>query len=249
MLRISTIKEQPLEASKWIHVQALLEPREMANLFDLLNHPPPSGQSTDQYLDDQSQLFLFQCGSVSPRDQINSSSADFLQRYTDYIDVLKSGEIPSLASLQPWFSMVLTASTDALFTIHVGQNQQIMRVARPVIQMQAGTIDYSPVDKKFRSMVFGQDNISWGIQFSYPHIFQDPVTREIHTVTEDPEYPNTKLFHSLQKWMRQHTIPTPFYAEGSLINVPMRLGKSCLPWINRHPQLLLKGISIKESSQ
>ena len=228
-LRVSTFKEKPLEASKWVHVQCLLETDELRSLF----------QSLGDFL-------LFQCGSVTPRRQTNSSIAEFLEHYSTYINLLKNGQTPTIASLQPWFSMVMTRTSDAVFSIPVGESQQIIRVAKPVIQLQAGTIDYSPVDKKFRSMVFGCDNISWGIQFSYPHLYQDPLTRNVETIRNTPEYPNTELFHLLQKWMRQHTIPTPLIAEEKLINIPIRIGKLCLTWINKHAQLISKDIYIKE---
>ena len=179
-LRVSTFKEKPLEASKWVHVQCLLETDELRSLF----------QSLGDFL-------LFQCGSVTPRRQTNSSIAEFLEHYSTYINLLKNGQTPTIASLQPWFSMVMTRTAD-------------------------------------------------GIQFSYPHLYQDPLTRNVETIRNTPEYPNTELFHLLQKWMRQHTIPTPLIAEEKLINIPIRIGKLCLTWINKHAQLISKDIYIKE---
>lgn len=231
-LRISTHQEQPLQASKWLQIQALLDIDEMALLLDVL-----------------APFYLFQCGSITQRGpggeggQKESKEA-FLARYNTYIESLKSGVLPPIPSYQLFFSSVLTVVNDCLYVVPIGDDRQLIRVSKPVIQMQACTIDYSPVDNKFRSMVFGSQNIPWGIQFSYPQLYQDPISKQPENVKDPVLYPNTHLFRILQKWMRQHTIPTPFIVDGKVINVPMRLGKHCLSWINKHPQLISKGISV-----
>jgi len=66
-------------------------------------------------------------------------------------------------------------------------------------------------------------------------------------VRESSEFPNTALYRSVQRWMRAHTIPTPFHVNGKKINVPMRLGKKCLPWISEHCQLKEKGIKVEQA--
>ena len=105
-------------------------------------------------------------------------------------------------------------------------------------------MDYSEHDGKFRPMVFGLDSVTWGLQFSYPQLFMDGRTKEAFAVVESEEFPNTALFHQLQRWMRQNTLPTPFLVDGKRVNSPIRLGKACLPWINRHPQLAPKHLQV-----
>jgi len=227
-LRMSTTDEQPLQASKWLKAAALLDIGEMQNLFENL------GSFT-----------LFHCGSITPLNEGQLSNDEFLQHYQFYIETLKSGILPEPGSYQKWFSPVMTAATEALFAIPVSGDKQLIRIAKPVIQLQAHNLDFSPLDKKFRSMVFGADNIPWGIQFSFPQIYQDHTTKNIEQVRHSPDASNAALFQNLQKWMRQQTIPTPFIVEDTLYNVPMRLGKQCLAWINRHPQLVKKGITVK----
>ena len=170
----------------------------------------------------------------------------FLAHYKSYIEELKSGRSPDPMNYRPLFSPAMTTTTEALFTIPIGVNQQIVRICKPIIQLQAHQINYSSVDGKFHPMVFGPDSISWGVQFSYPQLYQDPVTKEVTSVKDGDAFPNTPLFHTLQKWMRQHTVPTPFLVDGKAINVPMRLGKECFSWIDSHPQLIKKGISVKQ---
>lgn len=226
-LRISTPKEPPFQASKWLSIQALLDIEEMNDLLLAL----PS-------------FYLFLCGTPRKLNQTVYPHEEFLERYSQYINSLKKGHLPEPPTYQPWFAPAMSTTPEALFTVPVGNDQQIIRISKPVVQLQSHTLDYSPIDKKFRPMVFGADSIPWGIQFSYPQLYQNPVTKQPEQVKSTPEFPNTALFHQLQRWMRQHTIPTPFIAEGILTNVPMRLGKKCLSWINAHPKLVSKNISV-----
>ena len=92
-------------------------------------------------------------------------------------------------------------------------------------------------------MTFGINSIQWGIQFSFPYLFQN-VNMEVIKVREGALFPNASLFKQIQKWMRYHTSPTTFEVEGKEINVPIRLGNKCKTWINFHPQLAAKGLRV-----
>lgn len=231
-LRQSTSAEKPLQASKWLQTQALINENELARLLQTLEETVGP-------------FFLFSCGAVCPNGQGEINKENFINIYASYIQELKNGTLPDLLKNRSLFSPVITTTTDALFQIPVGEDKRIIRVSNPVIQLQAHHLDYSTVDKKFHAMVFGNNSIPWGIQFSYPQLYQDNTTKEVEMVRKSQKFPNTALFQALQKWMRQNTIPTPFIAEGKQMNVPMRLGKECLSWINQHPSLQEKNIQVK----
>ncbi|MEI8364940.1 MAG: hypothetical protein WCF65_00850 [Parachlamydiaceae bacterium] len=228
ILRQGTTQERPLQASKWLECQALIDAQEMTALFDCLGP-----------------FFLYACGVVSEVGCGEVSRENFLDCYAVYIDSLKRGVSPDPASYRPMFSTAMSVTTETFFAVPVSDNRQIIRVSKPLVQLQAHHMSYSTVDKKFHPMVFGLESISWGIQFSYPQLFRDDHTKQVEAVKDTPAFPNTHLFHALQKWVRQHTIPTPFQAEGVPVNVPMRLGKQCLSWINSHPHLAKKEIIVR----
>lgn len=226
------MNDQPLEASKWLKVQALLDLDEMTRLFEVLQP-----------------FSLFLCGIVKGSQGTGELPiSDFLACYEAYLNALMSGQTPPVSGYQKYFSTAMTRSSDALYSKPVDGQQKLVRVKKPVVQLQPHTLDYSPFDQRFRSMVFGSETIPWGIQFSYPQIYHEPTSKAIISIKDTPEFPNTALFHALQKWMRQHTIPTPFVVGGVRTNVPARLGKQCLPWINKHPTLLAKSISVQVKS-
>lgn len=218
----------PMQVSKLLRVQALLETAEMQSLFKELGH-----------------FYIYLAGTVVDKDKGYVSHEEFIQRYADYLQVLKSGKSPEDALYRPYFSSIFTTIPDILYAAHFEDGRQLIRAARPVVQLQLHRMDFSPVDGKFRPMILGIDSISWGIQFSYPQLFQNPSTKQPENVGETDDFPNTRLFRTLQRWIRHNTLPTPFIAAGQKINVPIRLGKQCLAWINTHPHLLKKGLQVE----
>lgn len=227
-LRISSLsQEPPLQVGKWLRVQALLSCEEMQQLFARLGN-----------------FLLFQVSGAVKEGEEEISYQTFLDNYCDYLTQLEKGIQPKEEKYIPFFSSVMTKEAEALYAIPVAGERRLVKPCKPVIQLQAHRVDYSSVDQKFRSMVFGIESITWGIQFSYPQIYEDPQTKEIHQISKSARFPNTALFHDLRKWMRDYTIPTPFIVNAAKINVPIRLGKECLTWINKHPQLIKKGIQV-----
>ena len=205
-----------LQASKWLTCHVLLETSELKDLFQALG-----------------QFEIYLVSGVIPNGKENPSQAEFLEVYDRYIQGLKRGIISEDTQLRQFFSSVLTTTSDALYSVPLSDARQLVKIQKPVIQLQTHRFHYSFDDGKFRSMVFGPDSISWGIQFSYPQIFQDS-NMEVQDVKN---LSNTKLFKDLQTWVRHNTLATPFVKNQKKTNVPIRLGRGCLSWINNHPQL------------
>lgn len=216
-----------MRASKWLSCQLLLDDGEMESLLQSL---PPF------------RIYIVSC--LCPAGKSELSQADFLACYRTYVHALKQGLLPDEATYRHIFSTAFTTTPHSLFVVSAEHNQELMRIAEPVVQLQNHYLAYSTADGKFRAMTFGNDHITWGIQFSYPQLFQDPVTQDALQVDISDRFPNTQLFRQIQHWMRQHTVPTPFIVNGQKINIPMRLGKDCFSWINHHPQLRQKGFQI-----
>jgi len=220
--RISTPAEEGvLSVSKWLKVQVLLDISEMNELIKAL---PP--------------FFSFPAGQIVAAENAFVREAQFLANYTAYIEALKKEE---LLQLKPLF---WTTSLDMLYAMQVGENKFLIKPLKPVIQLQAHHFFYSELDKKFHPMVLSKESVSWGLQFSYPQIYEDPKTHLFSKVNNSLEFPNTELFLALTRWLRAHSMPTPFIVEGQKVNVPIRIGKKAFSWINVHPQLKLKGISV-----
>lgn len=214
------------QASKWQVSHVLIDVHEMEDLLDALEN-----------------FWIVQISGLVPVGQEIIRREEFISAYSSYIAALKRGELPNDHRLRSYFSSVFTVDLNAVYAVKVNPQYSIVKIRTPVVQLQSHRFDYSVADGKFRSMVLGQDSIHWGLQFSYPHLYQDE-DFQVFTVREDAHFPNTSLFKKLQRWIRSHTIATPFEVGGKRINVPVRLGKQCVSWINGHPQFSGKHLRV-----
>lgn len=225
-IRISSPKaEGILQVSKWTKVQILLDADEMRELLDGLGN------------------VYFVAVSEPVKEGVISAS-DFLEKYSDYIFLLKQGQIPPAEEFRRLFSCAMSTSLDCFYAIALSEGKFLIKPTRPVVQLQAHHFFYSNLDGKFHPMVLSPESISWGLQISYPQLFQDPHTRKVIKVVDSPDFPNSALFLKLLRWMRSFTLPTPFQVGAKRVNAPIRIGKQSLAWIKNHPQLKQRGIQV-----
>jgi hypothetical protein len=226
--RLSTPKEEGiLQVSKWIKVQVFLNLEEMKELIQEL----------------EPLFFVIVSEPVKMEESILSTQA-FLEKYAEYVHLLEQGQAPPVDEFRRFFSSAMTTTLEGFYALSTGNGKFLIKPNKPVVQLQAHHFFYSDLDGKFHPMVLSPESISWGIQFSYPQLYQDPKTRQVIKVANTPEFPNTALFSKLMKWMRNSTLPTPFEIKGVRINSPIRVGKKSLAWIKSHPQLKQKNIHI-----
>jgi len=222
LLRLSEpSKEGIYQGSKFLKHQILCSPEELALLFQA------------------SSFYLFPLTGLGDGNPV--SSASFLAEYSLWIEKLKQGAVPSDAELRKVLACAMTADLDSLWLQPVPQNRFITKIAKPVIQIQAHFFTYSSLDGEFRPMTMGMESIFWGLQFSFPQIYQNPRTMELLEVEESA---NSQLFEKVKKWVREISRATPFSVDGKRINSSIRIGKSCLEWVKSHPQLAAKQIGI-----
>lgn len=227
-LRISHPQvEGVLQSSKQLKFQVLLDDIEMEAL--LLALKP---------------IHLCVVSEPTALDDALVSAEEFLSHYQRYVNALKQGSIADEKSLRRYFSSAWTSDLGAVYAMPVSSNQYLVKALKPLIQLQAHHFFYSQLDQQFHPMVLSKESITWGVQFSYPQLYQDPKNGEIAKVGKGQDFPNTLLFNALTKWLRDHTMPTPFMVNGGRINASFRLGKACLNWIGTHPQLAQKGIEV-----
>ncbi len=220
------MKITPYRASKWLEIHVLLESDEMGRMLAML---------------DPACRFYLVGTILKPQEGIITLD-QFLENYSLYIEALRQGKEPLDANHRRPFSSALSVSENMLTREEVSPGETLLRNRGPVIQLRPHRFSYSTMDGKYRSMVLGTETISWGIQLAYPQLCQLPGDVTVHNVNE--QFPNTAVFKQLQRWVRHNTIPTPLEAAGVRTNVPIRLGKNCLPWIHKHPHLIQQNITV-----
>lgn len=223
-LRFSTAAaEGQFQASRWLQVGALLSDKELAELFSSMGA-----------------FELFITGEVVEEGQELVNTAAVLGVYSGALAAAREGrQVPRLSTL------FLTVTADALYAVRVKEDRLTVRARRPVIVVRPYTLAYSQVDRKIRPHVHGPSAFFWGLEFAYPRLFQDPETGAIITVDESVDFPNTRLFRLLQRWLRSHTLPSPFWIGEERLISTARLGRHCFSWINDYPALQVEGLEVR----
>ncbi len=225
MKRVPRDQILPFLASKWLHIQLLVDPESMERLFATLGD-----------------VFLYQVlGPVAPEKAL-IQHAHFFDAYRRYVQALKEG-IVSEETFRGFFTAVMTKTQEAVCGMDLEDGRILIQPVLPLLQMRPHRFVYSSVDEKFRPMVFGKTSISWGVQISYPQLFQDARDRSVHNALTDG-FVNHELFRKVQAFIRQETIATPFEVAARVTRVPIRIGKSCLSWINEHRELQANHIRV-----
>lgn len=219
-LRISTPESEGVyQGSKWLKFQVLCEREELEQLFQRLRP-----------------FFIFPLTGVVDGKPIPESA--FLSEYESWISELKSGRIPEDRALKKILAAAFTDDLEALWLQEVPNKGYLVKVSQPTLLVQAHWFSYSEIDGVFRPMSMGVESIFWGLQFSFPGVYQDAKTMELKVVERG------KLFEEVRHWVRDATRATPFIVCGNRINSPIRLGKQCFSWIGQHSQLQAQGISV-----
>jgi len=219
-LRISSPETEGVyQGSKWIKFQVLADPDELALLFSRLR--PFSIYPLTGIVDGH---------SIAPE--------SFLAEYRSWIEDLKAGKIPDDRSLRKILAAAFIDDPEALWLQEIPGKGYLAKIGKPVLQVQAHWFSYSEEDRVFRPMSMGLKSVFWGLQFSYPGIYQDAKTMDLKEVQDE------RLFETMRLWVRESTRATPFVVAGQRTNSPIRLGKAAFSWIGKHPQLASQGIFI-----
>ncbi len=223
MLPLKAI-ERKFSVSKWLKHQVLLDFHEMQACLKMLEP-----------------FQFYNVSTLAPLEVLSISHEQFLKAYHVYIEDLKNGKTPTPDRCI--FSSVATVDAQALYAQEIQPGRWMAKLARPVVQLQYHRFFASKVDHKIHPMVLSLESIHWGLQFAFPQIFLDGT--HYKKTSDVQEFPNAVLFGKLVKWLRGASVPTTFRWDGHQVATPIRLGKECFTWIEKHPELIKHGITVK----
>ncbi len=193
---------------------------------------------------DELQDFLTELGphvfvptSLVTEDSWQILDVDFKKEYELYLSELLDENAALDISRRRFFSLMLSSSTDDFYAMPTSNNRFAIKACRPVIQIQLYHAFISPLDKKIHPMVLHPEGFSFGLQFSYPQIYEDPLTHEFSKVLLDDAFPCTILFKKMVQWFRKNTKPVSFSLYGNKIHAPFREGKASSGWALKHKGL------------
>ena len=157
--RISTpALEGQFQAAKWIKIQALVDETELALLF-------------------QEPFLIYPLSGTFPRSAFPMKKETYLEIYKSWIDALKSNTVPK--ENRDINAVAWMRSSDSLWLQQIPGDRYMAKPCEPFVQVQIHQMGYSDVDQEFRPMILSQNSIFWGLQFSFPQVYQDPKTMDL----------------------------------------------------------------------
>ena len=201
-MKIKTVlKKVDYKVSKWLTASMLLSLGEMTHFFETL------GDFT-----------LVKTGEILDESG-HTSKEEFLKLYETYLLSLNNDNAIRLPSF------LICFDEEDVYSLQTASGKFIQYPKKPLIQIREHKFQITS-DLRVQTMVFGKESIRFGLIFSYPQIFFDNETKKIVETLKDKENPNTIAFHKIQKFVRDHTKPTPLIIEGLKKNATFRIGKS-----------------------
>lgn len=222
-------KEGSLQAAKWMYLRMLIDPSELRAFFDSI-----------------APMFLVNISSVCLKEQLVISLEEFFYLYEEYINSLKKGITGSVKTKIQQGSWGLSKTLSPFYLMQFQDERFLAKLKTPVIRIKHFDFHHIPEQNAFIFTHHKEHSIPWGLECSFPQFYQDPVTHLPVEILKNHEDPNTRVFKSMQKWVRDSTLPVPFMVEGHKKVVPFRLGKKCFEWINLYPELRNRGLKLYE---
>ncbi len=115
----------------------------------------------------------------------------------------------------------------------------------PGIRINLHSFSWDVSHRAIHSNVYAKNNITWGLEFSYPQIFAASINAEPIYVLKSKEMPNNDLFTSLKQWVRRQSKPVSFFYQGTPIISTLRLDKKASSWIGQHEGLKKHELEVK----
>ncbi len=211
--------------SRWISIDLLIDKQEMGDFLEQF-HP-----------------FLLTTQPTSESPSFILQTTEFLKTYTHYIDCLKNGSLPLLQDFKKKFYLFITSSLEEVYQKPLASDKKSLVFNAPLIEVKPICLSVSTVDDSVRVMPLNPKGILWGLRFSFPQMIQKANSCDIKQI-DSKEYPTGELFKNFRKWVRSQTLATPFIFNSKKMNLPIRLGRECFSWINKHPQLKIFNLAV-----
>lgn len=215
---LSTVeKEGIMRCSKWLKHAALLSTKEM-----------------EDFLSSLGSFFLIPAAGLVSLENWQITKEDFFLQYQSYVEWLTlHSELPSPAS-RKFFTLMHSSSLDDFYAVPTSSERFVIKARRPVIQIQLYHCFISRFDGQIHPMALSQESFSWGIQISYPQIYEDPVTHQFSKVMLAKDFNNTEVFKEMVQWFRKNTKPVSLEIKEQKIYAPFRIGKESENLVSSH---------------
>ncbi len=201
----------PLLASKYLKIAALLSLEEMEEVV-----------SGGVFFADISSLIV---------GKARFDKAALLEKYAFYLSQLKVRD-----KVETLGCYAISDCAEAFYGIDVGKGRIKLCSHKPSIQVRS--FAFAVCEKQLISHAFGKKSVAFGVEFSFPRVYQD-ASGEIQDAVKVETYPNYPLARNMFRLLRALSLPVRF--EGYK-TAPFRLGKGYN--LREHKQLSMLPLTL-----
>lgn len=176
-------KHFKLKASRWIHFRAFFDTKALKKFFH-----------------DFGEIYFLIPGKVGSLGEVMIDREDFFSRYDRYLHALKNGTTIDKSML----NVSLSLAHDAACIKNFSPNRCLVEICKPVIRVSLYNFYIDTELKKVVMQDHPEKSVSFGLEFSFPYFYENPLTFQPEEHYKDLSYQNTKLFRNMQSWMRHH---------------------------------------------
>lgn len=212
--------------SKWISIDFLIDESEMASLFETLGS-----------------FELISPFSQHVENPHHLQKETFLKAFKEFSESLKKGVSPEYEDLKRFLFLMIMPSIEGIFLKPITDTKYALVFQNPYLEIKPITLTESLVDHTVRVAPLSKGQPWWGLRCSFPQIVQDSRTLKAAAISQN-EHPLGQLFKKFRVWIREHTRSTPIVTDSKKVNHPIRLGKQCMSWIQKHPLLQASNIKV-----
>lgn len=205
--------------SRWASLEFLLDLSEIHELFQRLKPfhilSPYAGENQDPFC---------------------QTEQEFLSAYEQYLSALKGKEKIDLSLYRKMFTTFFSRNIEDIYRVPLASGKEMLKIERPFIQIKPIVLNVSSIDQSIHVSALNPTGILWGLQASFPQLFQKPNSADIDKVNPKEDV-NAELFKTLRGYIREKTKPVKFEVQDREIQTNFRVGEKCLEWIHQHSGL------------
>ncbi len=209
-------------ASRWVSVGLLMSAEEWKTFFQAFPR-----------------LRLYKVAAVVMEGAEELPFEEFYSLVESFATEIQTKLDMDLSSYRIPFSCALSESKES-FTIQALPSQRVLlKPKEPVIQLRPLSFSISS-EGKIQTKSWGKNHICWGIQMSYPQLFQDPATQNI--IQALSEHPHGVLFKKVLHWIRHHTKSVFLKGQEKSAAFSLKVGKESVYLLSKHEQCRKNGV-------
>ncbi len=157
------------------------------------------------------------------------SQESFLERYGRYLDWIGSDPGFPSSKVRNDCTLMISSGPDSFYSVPVAGGF-FLKPGLPVVSVRTYHCFISSLDGSLRSMAMNVDSFTFGLEFSYPQIYEDPRTGEFRKTLLDSDSPNTALYKKMTSALRRQTKPLLIEINGNKVAAPFRVGIDSSDW-------------------